>query len=173
MNKVSKQDIKIIVDKVFEAIENTGTKDNIEANTILDIEKIIGTSLKIEDDCTGVAIDYPEVFVNENFEYAAMTPGIKEKALADGLAGWDLFLSGHIPRKQFGNSMIKIETLLGANASQVNLTKIANRYKEFGLDNLREVAHQQYEKNPGDPSNIEMSYDDMSKMVAKKIKATL
>lgn len=119
-----------------------------------------------------IDITWPEVFVNENFEYDTENPDIKLLALTDGLTGWGNCNLALIPGSKFANGMAKIEKLLEVSASPNNLNKIACRYKDFGLDDLRAVAHQQYEKNPDDPSNIIMTQVDMSKMMAKKIKVT-
>ena len=54
---------------------------------------------------------------------------IKKRALADGLEGWAICMSGGSMPKLFGDGMVKIGSLLDEMATYDNLMKVATEYK--------------------------------------------
>ncbi len=72
---------------------------------------------------------WPEVFTNENFNYDVNDHLHKKLALANGLVGWAICMSGGAPPKLFGVAMVKIGSLLDEMATHDNLLKVAIEYK--------------------------------------------
>ena len=72
---------------------------------------------------------WPDVFTDENFNYDENDHLHKKLALANGLEGWAICMSGGQAPKQFGNGMVKIASLLDENSLYENLMKVATEYK--------------------------------------------
>ena len=72
---------------------------------------------------------WPEVFINKDFSYNEKGPLEKRRALANGLEGWGICMSGEHPVENFGIGMVKIGALLGENATADNLMRVAREYQ--------------------------------------------
>ena len=57
-------------------------------------------------------VEFSEVFTNEEFEYGRPNENVKNLALAEGLNGWAMCMSGNKPPKNFGIGMVKIGRVL-------------------------------------------------------------
>ena len=71
---------------------------------------------------------WPVVFNVTNFEYTG--PNAHDEAMADGLTGWALCMSGNTPPQHFGYAMLKIGKVLGVMSLPDALMGLAIARKE-------------------------------------------